>query len=100
MSIGRQVPPALTVRQDTLICTVCRSFNQDAGKDYANSATAKILFLRRIDLHDDKIDIKLKLPVTASFVTRDTAPDEIAPVLRKLHIRRARPAAFGLQERF
>jgi len=45
-------------------CTVCRSFNQDAGKDYATSAAAKILPLRRIDLHEDKIDIKLKLPVT------------------------------------
>ena len=36
----------------------------------------------------------------ASFVTRDTAPDESAPVLRKPHIRRVRPAAFGLRERF
>ena len=45
-------------------CTVCRQFNNDAGKDYAKSAAAKVLPLRRIDLHDDKIDLKLKLPVT------------------------------------
>ena len=45
-------------------CTVCRQFNKDAGKEYAKSAAAKVLPLRRIDLHDDKIDVKLKLPVT------------------------------------
>ena len=45
-------------------CTVCRQFNKDAGKDYAKSAAAKVLPLRRIDLHDDRIDVKLKLPVT------------------------------------
>ena len=40
------------------------------GKDYPTSSAAKVLPLRRLDLHDDKADFLLKLPVrmTPTFV--------------------------------
>lgn len=45
-------------------CTVCKKFNASAGKEYPASSAAKVLPLRRLDLHDEKADFVLKLPVT------------------------------------
>lgn len=51
-------------------CTVCKKFNESAGKEYPTSSAAKVLPLRRLDLHDDEADFVLKLPVrmTPTFV--------------------------------
>ncbi len=50
---------------DSRACTVCKKFNADIGDDgYAAGKSAGVFPLRRIDIHNGTVDIKLAQPVT------------------------------------
>lgn len=49
---------------DSKACTVCRKFEAEIGDKYMNRESSNIFPLRRINIHDGDVDIKLEQPVT------------------------------------